>query len=236
MVTTINLTLAMNFTQVLLNLLSGLGITIIIFVATLVLALPLGLLIAFCSMSKNAVFKWIAKIYIWIMRGTPLMLQIIVISFLPSMLGTSSKEIVAFFGIKTYTLNIILVIIAFVLNYAAYFSEIFRSGIESIPKGQYEAGMMLGLSKREIFFKVIFMQVVRRITPPMSNEIITLVKDTALAQVLGVAELFTSAQRAVNSIVFLYPLLCAGIFYLLFNGLLTILLSKFEKRLSYYTV
>lgn len=231
-----NLLLTTSVSQVLLNLLAGLGVTLIIFTATLLLALPLGLLLAFCSMSKVKILNWIAKIYILVMRGTPLMLQILAISFLPSLLGTSSKEIVAFFGIRIYTLNIILVIIAFVLNYAAYFSEIFRSGIESIPKGQYEAGMMLGLSKREIFFKVVFMQVVRRITPPMSNEIITLVKDTALAQVLGVAELFTSAQRAVNSIVLLYPLLCAGIFYLLFNGLLTFLLAKFEKSLSYYTV
>ena len=147
-----------------------------------------------------------------------------------------NKEISIFFGISTKTLLFVFVAIAFIINYSCYFSEIFRSGIESIPQGQYEAGKVLGMTKRQVFKNVVFMQVVKRIIPPMSNEIITLVKDTALAQILGVIDLLNAANHAVNDYVVLSPLVYAAVFYLVFNGLLTILFGWAEKKLSYYKI
>ncbi len=223
--------------NILSELLVGFGNTLLLFVVTLVVALPLGLLMSFASMSKFKPLAWLMKGVIWVVRGTPLMLQILLVSFLPRyVFQIMNKDIAAFFGIRMGTLLFIFVAVAFIINYACYFSEIFRSGIEAIPKGQYEAGQVLGMSKTQIFFKVVLMQVVKHILPPMSNEIITLVKDTSLAQILGVIDLLNAANHAVNTYVVLTPLLYAAIFYLVFNGLLTILFSILEKKLSYYKV
>ena len=225
------------FLLIITELGQGFGNTLLLFVITLVLALPLGLIISFGSMSKILPIKWLAKGFIWIIRGTPLMLQILLVSFIPSMLfKINNKDIANFFDMRVGSLLFVFVAIAFIINYSCYFSEIFRSGIESISKGQTEAGQVLGMTKRQIFFKVILMQVVKRIVPPMSNEIITLVKDTALAQILGVVDLLNATTHAVNTYVVLYPFIIAAVFYLLFNGLLTILFGRLEKKLSYYKV
>lgn len=221
--------------NILLELLQGFGLTLLLFAITLVMAIPLGLLISFCSMSKFKVLSVLSRGFVWIIRGTPLLLQILAISFIPSyVFGIPNKDIYVGLGITLSTLNFIFVVIAFVINYACYFSEIFRGGIESISKGQYEAGQVLGMTKRQIFFNIVLLQVVKRIMPPMSNEIITLVKDTSLARILAVAELYFVAAEAVNIYVSLMPLVYAGLFYLLFNGLLTILFGKIEKKLSYF--
>lgn len=225
------------FVSILLELLQGFGVTLLLFAVTLILSLPLGLLIAFGSMSNLKPIKYAAKGLIWVIRGTPLMLQILLVSFLPKYLfGVLNKDVALFFGISTKTLLFVFVAIAFVINYACYFSEIFRSGIESISQGQYEAGKVLGMTKSQVFRKVILMQVIKRIVPPMSNETITLVKDTALAQILGVLDLLNAANHAVNEYVILSPLVYAAIFYLIFNGLLTLLFGYLEKKLSYYKV
>ncbi len=224
------------FLSVIAELLQGSGITLLLFAVTLVLALPLGLAIAFGSMSKFKPLKFLMKGIIWVIRGTPLMLQILLVSFLPSMFKVMNKDIANTLGISISNLMFIFVSIAFVINYACYFSEIFRAGIESIPKGQTEAGQVLGLNKKQIFSKIILMQVIKRIVPPMSNEIITLVKDTALAQILGVIDLLSAASNTVNRYVVLYPFICAAVFYLVFNGLLTLLFNFIEKKLSYYKV
>ena len=223
------------FSKIILELLQGFGVTLLLFAVTLILSLPLGLIISFGSMSKFKPIKLFCKALIWVIRGTPLMLQILLVSFLPKYLfGVLNKDVAIFFGISTKTLLFVFVVIAFTINYACYFSEIFRSGIEAIPKGQYEAGKVLGMTKNQVFTKIVLMQVIKRIIPPMSNEIITLVKDTALAQILGVVDLLNAANHAVNAYVILTPLVYAAIFYLIFNGLLTILFSKFEKKLSFY--
>lgn len=223
------------FFSIILELLQGFGVTLSLFAVTLALSLPLGLLMAFGSMSKFKPAKILCKSIIWIIRGTPLMLQILLVSFLPKYLfGVLNKDVALFFGISTKTLLFVFVVIAFVINYSCYFSEIFRAGIESISKGQYEAGKVLGLTNTQIFFKIVLLQVVKRIVPPMSNEIITLVKDTALAQILGVVDLLNAANHAVNAYVILTPLVYAAIFYLIFNGLLTILFGYLEKRLNYF--
>ena len=225
------------FVDVLLQLLQGFGVTLLLFAITLAFSLPLGLLISFGSMSKFKPLKLFCRGVIWVIRGTPLMLQILLVSFLPRYLfGILTKDLAIFFGIKTNDLLFIFVCIAFIINYSCYFSEIFRSGIESISQGQHEAGKVLGMTKSQVFSKVVLMQVVKRIIPPMSNEIITLVKDTALAKVLGVLDLLNAANHAVNQYVILTPLLYAGLFYLLFNGLLTLLFGWMEKKLSYYKV
>lgn len=215
----------------------GFGLTILLFAITLVLAIPLGLLVSFCSMSKFKPLKWLTKAFVWVIRGTPLMLQIIVLTFVPSKLfGVLNKQLATFLGTSIATLNFIFVCIAFIINYAAYFSEIFRGGIESIPKGQYEAGQVLGMTKTQIFFKIVLMQVVKRIVPPMSNEIITLVKDTSLARIIGVAELIMVAENLVTVQSIIWPLFYAGVFYLVFNGLLSILFAYTEKKLNYYKI
>ncbi len=222
--------------EILAELAQGFGVTLALFAVTLVLALPLGLLIALGSMSKFKPLKYLMKGIIWVIRGTPLMLQILLVSFLPSMFGAMNKDIAKLLGMSINSLMFVFVAIAFVINYACYFSEIFRAGIESITKGQSEAGQVLGLNKTQIFFKVILMQVVKRIIPPMSNEIITLVKDTALAQILGVVDLLNATNHAVNTYVVLYPFIVASTFYLIFNGILTLLFGYIEKKLSYYKV
>ncbi len=204
------------------SLLSGFGQNGIIFVMTLLFAIPLGLVITFGSMSKFAPLKWLTKTFVWIIRGTPLMLQIMVVLYAPGLL----------FEIPMKS-RMTAVLIAFIINYAAYFSEIYRGGIESIPKGQYEAGQVLGMTKVQVFFKVVLFQVIKRITPPMSNEVITLVKDTSLARIVGVAEILMCAERFTKKGL-IWPLFSTGIYFLVFNGLLTILFGYIEKKMNYY--
>ena len=209
------------FWNVTLDLLEGFGQNCTIFGLTLLMAIPLGLIISFGSMSKFLPIKAVVKTFVWIIRGTPLMLQLFVVCYLPSLAwGVSFDRMTA-------------AIIAFVINYAAYFSEIFRGGIEGIPKGQYEAGQVLGMTKSQIFFKIVLMQVVKRIVAPMSNEIITLVKDTSLARVIMVPEMLKAAERFTMQGL-IWPLFYTGIFFLLFNGGLTLLFSYIEKKLDYY--
>ena len=214
----------MGFWEVTLKLLDGLEETCMIFGLTLVLALPLGLVIAFGSMSKFKPLAYVMKVFVWIIRGVPLMLQVIIVFYVPGFL----------FGTPIFG-RFASVIAAFVINYACYFSEIYRGGIESIPKGQYEACQVLGMSKKDAFFRVTLIQVVKRILPPMSNEIITLVKDTALARVIMVAEIIQEAQN-LAAYGLMWPLFYTAVFYLIFGGLLTLLFGYFEKKLSYYKV
>lgn len=217
------------------QLLSGFGTTLALFVIVLVFSIPLGLVVCFGEMSRLRILRSFTRGFVWVIRGTPLMLQILLISMLPKMLfGVMNKNLASVFGVSISSLLFIFVCVAFIINYACYFSEIYRAGIESIDKGQYEAGKVLGMSKTETFFKIILMQVIKRIVPPMSNEIITLVKDTALAQILGVVDLLSSANHAVNQYVVLTPLLIAAIFYLVFSGGLTVLFNSVEKRFKRY--
>ena len=211
------------FLNVTLDLLSGFGTTLKLFAMTLVFALPLGLIFSFFSMSKFKPLSAAMKLLIWVIRGTPLMLQIIVVFYGPGLI----------FGLDGLD-RFPAVLIAFVLNYACYFSEIYRGGIESIPKGQYEAGQVLGMTKSQIFFKVVLLQVIKRVIPPMSNEIITLVKDTSLARIIAVYEVIWSAQVYIKSEGLIWPLFYTGAFYLIFNGLLTIIFRKLEKKLDYF--
>lgn len=186
-------------------------------------------------MSKFKPIKAVVKVFVWIIRGTPLMLQILLVSFLPKYLfGSTTKAWASALGVTVSSMLFIFVMIAFIINYACYFSEIFRAGITSIPKGQYEAGKVLGMTKKQVFFKIVLFQVVKRIIPPMSNETITLVKDTVLAFTLSVVDLLTAAKEAVNTFVTLSPLIYAGIFFLVFNGLLTLLFGFIEKKFSFY--
>ena len=213
----------MDLMTVTLGLFEGFKFNLIIFAVTLLAALPLGLVLSFGSMSKILPIKWLVKTFIWIIRGTPLMLQIMLVFFGPGLLWD---------GESLSRLNAAL--IAFVVNYAAYFSEIFRGGIESISKGQYEAGQVLGMTNSQVFFKVILFQVIKRIVPPMFNEIITLVKDTSLARIISVVEITRVAQNYITSKALIWPLFYSGVFYLVFCGLLTILSGKIEKKLNYY--
>ena len=218
----------MSFWQITVQLFEGFTYTLAIFGMTLVTAIPLGLVVAFGSMSKFKPLSALSRGLVWVIRGTPLMLQIIVFAYGPGLwLGIP---------IRTVPQQILMVCIAFTINYACYFSEIYRGGIESISKGQYEAGQVLGMTRSQIFFKVVLLQVTKRIIAPMSNEIITLVKDTALASVVIHIDLFTVAKQIVNKEVILWPLFYAGVFYLLFNGLLTVLFGKLEKKLDYFKV
>ena len=214
----------MEFINVTLSLLKGLENTCMIFALTLVLALPLGLVISFGSMSKFKPLAYLVKTFVWIIRGVPLMLQVIILFYVPGfVLG---QPIFSRFS---------SVIAAFVINYACYFSEIYRGGIESITKGQYEAGQVLGLSKGQIFFKIILLQVVKRILAPMGNEVITLVKDTALARVIMIVEIIQAAQNFA-SYGLMWPLFYTAVFYLIIVGILTLLFGYLEKKLDYYKV
>ena len=212
----------MGFWEVTLSLLSGLKQTCLIFALTLVLALPLGLVISFGSMSRFKPLSFITKIFVWIIRGVPLMLQVLIVFYVPGF----------FLGAPLFS-RFGSVVAAFVINYACYFSEIYRGGIESISKGQYEAGQVLGMTKSQIFFKVVLMQVVKRILAPMSNEIITLVKDTALARVIMVVEIIKAAENFA-AYGLMWPLFYTAVFYLVFVGILSLLFGYFEKKLSYY--
>jgi len=204
---------------------------------TLLLALPLGLLVSFCTMSKFAPLRMLSKLFVWVLRGTPLMLQIFAIFYLPGLLKLfvwpQMNTGWEWFD-STFSTRFIAALVAFVINYAAYFSEIYRGGIQSISEGQYEAGQVLGMTKREVFFKVILLQVIKRIIPPMSNEIITLIKDTSLANTISVYELIFEAKEFMVVDGLIWPLFLAGLFYLLFVGILTILFEKLEKKLDYF--
>lgn len=210
------------FLTVTLTLLEGFLETLKIFILTLALALPLGLVISFGSMCKFKPLSYLVKVFVWIIRGTPLMLQLIIIFYGPGLLFNMSP-------LPRFT----AVLVAFVINYACYFSEIYRGGIESISQGQYEAGYVLGMTKKDIFFKVILLQVIKRIVPPMSNEIITLVKDTSLARIIAVYEVIWMGETFIKKGL-LWPLFYTGAFYLLFCGILTLLFGYIEKKLDYF--
>ena len=216
----------MNTWSVLYDLCVGFGVTLKLFALTLVIAIPLGLLFAVLSMVKFKPVSLLMKLIIWVVRGTPLLLQCVVVTFIPSvLLKIPNKDFAAALGIDTMAdLQFVFVLAAFALNYACYFAVI------------YEAGQVLGMTKTQIFFRVVLMQMVRRIVSPMSNEVITLVKDTALARALSVIEIIAIAYEKVNKYAVLTPLLYAGLFYLAFSGLLTLLFHLLEKKLSYYTV
>ncbi|MGL6198316.1 MAG: amino acid ABC transporter permease [Lachnospiraceae bacterium] len=215
----------MDIMKLISQLSSGMLITIEIFAATLLFSLPLGLLVAFGRMSKIGIIRVLIKAYISIMRGTPLMLQLMVVYFGPYYL----------FGIKiTNEYRLIATIIGFSINYAAYFAEIYRGGIESMPIGQYEAAKVLGYNKVQTFFRIIFPQVVKRIMPSVTNEVITLVKDTSLAMVLAVTEMFTTAKQIAASQTSMVPLIAAGIFYYIFNLIVAVGMEFAEKKLDYY--
>ncbi|MDD5899880.1 MAG: amino acid ABC transporter permease [Lachnospiraceae bacterium] len=213
----------MSFIDVTMQLLDGFKVTMLIFFVVLLGALPLGLIITFGSMSRIRPLRWLTRTFVWIIRGTPLMLQIILVFFGPGLI----------FGARALP-RLTAVLLAFIINYAAYFSEIYRGGIESIPVGQYEAGQVLGMTKRQIFFKVVLFQVIKRIVPAMGNEIITLVKDTSLARVISVVELVKAAQDIVGLKGIIWPIFYIGAFYLLVSGALTVLFSRIEKKLDYY--
>ena len=213
----------MEFLSVTGELLKGFGENCLLFALTLLMAIPLGLLVSMGSMTKIMPIKVVVRAFVWIIRGTPLMLQLFVVFYIPSLLwGISFDRMTA-------------AVIAFVVNYSAYFSEIFRGGIEAIPKGQYEAGQVLGMSKTQIFRKIVLMQVIKRITAPMSNEIITLVKDTSLARVIMVPEMLKAAERFTMQGL-IWPLFYTGVFFLIFCGVLTLLFRKLEKKLDYYKI
>ena len=206
------------------SLTSGFIMNVELFAVTVLLALPLGLVLTFCSMSKFKPLRWTMKVFIWIIRGTPLMLQLFVVLYVPGLLfemPMSSRFTAA--------------VIAFVINYSAYFSEIYRGGIESISVGQYEAGKVLGMTRSQVFFKVILLQVIKRIVPPMSNEVITLTKDTSLARVIGLAEIIMSAERFTKQGL-IWPLFSTGLYFLVFNGLLSLLFGWIEKKMDYFRV
>ena len=198
-----------------------------LFVLTLLFALPLGLLIAFGSMSRFRPVQWLVRTFVWIIRGTPLMLQLMIIFFGPGLLDLSFSWPNGDSG------RFVAATVAFVINYACYFSEIYRGGIESIPRGQYEAGQVLGMTKIQIFFKVTLLQVVKRILPPMGNEVITLVKDTSLARIIANKEIIMMAGE-YSSKGLIWPLFATGIYFLVFVGALTLLLDWLEKKLNYF--
>ena len=227
-----------NFLEVTSQLANGFLLSCILFLLTLILALPLGLLISFCTMSKFAPLRIFFKVIVWILRGTPLMLQLFVIFYGPGLLGLfrwPNMNTGWLWFDKTFDTRFIAALVAFAINYAAYFSEIYRGGIQSISDGQFEAGKVLGMTKSQIFFKVVLLQVIKRIVPPMSNEIITLIKDTSLANTIAVYEIIFEAKSFMN-VGLIWPFFYAGAFYLIFVGILTILFGKPEKKLSYFKV
>ena len=210
------------FLPVTLELLGGFWESLKVFALTLMFSIPLGLVICFGSMSRFAPLKFLSRGFVWVIRGTPLMLQLIIIFYGPGLIFEIT-------GLSRFTATIV----AFSVNYACYFSEIYRGGIESIPQGQYEAGQVLGMTKAQIFFKVVLLQVVKRIVAPMSNEIITLVKDTSLARIIGIYEIIWAGESFIKKGL-IWPLFYTGAFYLIFSGILTVVLAKLEKKLSYF--
>ena len=226
-------------TTVTLTLLEGLVTTLELFVLTLVFALPLGLIISFGSMSKFRPLKWLCKTLIWIIRGTPLVLQMIIVYYGPGLVGNWAQNLenpnafITWLAGWTVFDRFVAVSVAFIINYACYFSEIFRGGIEAIPKGQYEAGQVLGMTRSQIFFKITLLQVVKRIVPPMSNEFITLVKDTALVRIISVYEIIWMGESFIKKGM-IWPLFYTAVFYLAVNGILTLLFGWVEKKLDYF--
>ncbi len=213
-----------NFLNLLKILSEGLGTTLLIFLLTLVLGIPAGILVAVARNSKNRIVKTLIKVYILIIRGTPMMLQIIFIYFAPYYLFKVTYD------------RFVAIIIAFVVNYAAYFAEIFRSGILSVPKGQKEAAFTLGFSKTQTFFRILLPQIVKRILPAMSNEVISLIKTTSLAQIIGITEIFALAQKQASYQFSILPLCVAGLMYLVLCTIITYAFNKAEKKYSYYTI
>lgn len=220
------------------DLCNGFGVTLKLFALTLLFAIPLGFILAFLSMSKFKPISFVTKFFIWIIRGTPLLLQCLIVTFVPSMIfDIPNKDFKELLGLETMAdLQFVFVLFAFVINYACYFAVIIEGGIKNISVGQQEAGKVLGMTKWQIFRHIVLMQVVRKITAPMSNEIITLVKDTALARALSVIEIIAVAFEKVNKYAVLSPLLYSCLFYLAFSGLLTLVFYYVEKKLSYYSV
>ncbi len=215
----------MSIQMILFQLAKGMLVSIEIFALTLLFSLPLGLVVAFGRMAKNVVLRSVTKAYISIMRGTPLMLQLLIIYFGPSIL----------FKVKIGPgYRFVAVILAFSINYAAYFAEIYRSGIESMPVGQYEAAKVLGYNWAQTFFKIILPQVIKRILPSVTNEIITLVKDTSLAFAIAQAEMFTIAKQIAAKETTIMPLMIAGVFYYIFNLIVAVVMEKIEKAFAYY--
>ena len=216
------------FITVTLSLLNGFGMTLRLFFMTLLFALPLGLILSLGSMSRYSVLRLPIRFLVWVFRGTPLLLQLIIIYYGPGLA----------FGIQIWgggdSGRFTAALTAFVLNYSCYFCEVYRGGIQSIPAGQYEAGRVLGMTNSQIFFRVVLLQVVKKIIPPMSNEIITLVKDTSLARVIAVYEIIWMGQKFIKSAGIIWPLLYTGVFYLVFSGLLTLLFGQIEKKLDYF--
>ena len=210
------------FWPVTMQLLEGFGESLKVFSLTLLFSIPLGLVICFGSMSRFSPLKVLSRGLVWVIRGTPLMLQLIIIFYGPGLIFDLP-------AMPRFTATIV----AFALNYACYFSEIYRGGIESISKGQYEAGQVLGMTRGQIFFKVVLLQVVKRIMAPMSNEIITLVKDTSLARVISIYEIIWAGESFIKKGL-IWPLFYTGVFYLVFNGLLTVLFARLEKKLDYF--
>lgn len=194
-----------------------------IFIVTLLLALPLGLLLSFGSMSRCRPLSLLSRLYIYLMRSTPLMLQLAIVYYLPGFLNPGHM-----------LSRMTAACLAFVLNYAAYFSEIFRGGIQGVPKGQQEAGQVLGMTKGQIFYKITLLQVIKRIVPPIGNEIITLVKDTSLARIIAITELIKAGEAYIKAEGIIWPLFYTGVFYLVFVGILTLLFNFIERKLSYF--
>lgn len=215
----------MSFGMIVQQLAGGFTKTLLIFVLTLLFSMPLGLLVAFCRMSKFSHLRGITKVFISILRGTPLMLQLLVAFYGPYYI----------FKVQlTTSYRFVALILGFVINYSAYFAEIYRSGIESIPVGQYEAANILGYSKSQTFIRIIFPQMVKRVIPPVTNEVITLVKDTSLSYALAYAEMFTLAKQIAAAKTNIMPLFVAGVFYFIFNAVVAFVMETIEKKLSYY--
>ena len=210
------------FIPVTLELLAGFWESIKVFAMTLLFSVPLGLVICFGSMSSFRPLQWVTRTFVWIIRGTPLMLQLIIIFYGPGLI----------FDLPSMS-RFTATIVAFAINYACYFSEIYRGGIESIPKGQYEAGQVLGMTRSQIFFRVVLLQVIKRIIAPMGNEVITLVKDTSLARIIGIYEVIWAGEQFIKKGL-IWPLFYTGAFFLIFSGVLTIGLNKLEKKLDYF--
>lgn len=206
--------------------------TLKLFIVTLLGAIPLGLVISFGSMSRFTPLRWLTRGIIWVIRGTPLMLQLIILYYIPGKLMGYSPWGTGETG------RFLASAIAFIINYSCYFSEIYRGGIQGVPVGQQEAGLVLGLTRRQIFFKVTLLQMIKRIVPPMSNEVITLVKDTSLARIISFQEVIWAGQAFMKTSHgysgLLWPLFFTGVYYLVFNGVVTVLLGKLEKKLDYF--
>lgn len=215
----------MSFSEVTLSMLEGTKYTLGLFFITLLIAIPFGMIIAALELSKSKIVSSITKSFVWIIRGTPLMLQLIVVMYVPGLV----------FGIPMRE-RFLAAIIAFGVNYAAYFAEIYRGGIQSIPQGQYEAGYVLGFKRKQIVSRIVIPQVFKRIMPPMSNEVITLVKDTSLANIIGIMEIIMTAKTIVSTKGIIWPLFYTGVFYLVMSGVLTLLFNYIEKKLDYYKI